>query len=214
MADTRKPLTERARERWRKLRSHTCSCGSRDCKGYYRTIRELNAHHIRQLPRWTSDKARKMARRMGKEADAARRHARSWLEAAGLVDERGRRTGKGRARPELRGHLTIGHLRAAHRHDRGHDRTQKRAGRRERRAERARAKGRADWGDIHTVAADGIRQRHARTWPERKPAARSTPEPSRPAPALQRTTPSVNGHSNGRANGRTKQPATTGRTRT
>jgi len=181
----------------RLTRGHTCSCSSRDCKGSYRTLRELQAHHIRQLPRWTGDKARKAARRMGKDVDRMRRHARSWLEAAGLIDHRGNRTAKGRARPEVRGNAPVRQLREAHRHDRDADRTDRRASRHERRATRAdtradRAAQRADTAKArgrdsaaarqqeqatrHRGRAAASRERvadtrmaHHQRWPERTP---------------------------------------------
>ena len=60
--------------------------------------RAQKAHHLAaHSGRWTSDQARKAARKMGKPVDLMRRHARSWQEAAGLRDQRGNLTAKARS---------------------------------------------------------------------------------------------------------------------
>jgi hypothetical protein len=192
--------TARARGFFRDLANggrFTCACcPERVFRGY----RALNAHHLaRHGGYWASDKARKIARKMGKEADAARKHARGWLEAHGYIDHMGRRTAKARSRPVTpqRGHLTLRDLRARHRHDRSHDRAEGKARRAESRAARAAAKGkhaRADF--LRSVAADA-RFRHDTAWPQR-------PAPPRPGPAR----PDV-----AASNGHCPEPARTGRTR-
>lgn len=202
---TRKPLKERARHRWEELRKpYSCNCG---CGRRFKTPREMNAYYLgHHAQRWMSKKAKAAGRAMGKDMDKARRHARGWLESAGLRDEQNRKTAKAKARPELSGRIKIRDLRAAHKHDRAHDRTQKVAGRSDRRAAKADARGKGDWRDIHSSRAARIRERHGKAWPERKPAAR--PAPARPAPSNGRTQ-----SANGQLPGRTarKTPARTGR---
>ena len=128
-----KPLRERGRGIFRT--KYTC------CGKTMHSNRAQKAHHLAEHSgRWSSDQARKIARKIGKPADRARRHARSWREAAGLIDPRGNRTAKGRARPEARTRTRLRDLRQMHRHDRGSDRTDQRAGRFERRAGRADAR--------------------------------------------------------------------------
>lgn len=158
---------EGARSRFR------CDGCGRDFHGY----RAMNAHHMaKHATRWTSDKARKAGRRMGKELDQARRHSRGWLEAAGLRDPRGNLTRKGRSRPEVRGRPALRDLRQLDRHDRDHQR----ADRHDQKAERARAKGNpARQADHHHRSANLRNQ-----WPElRRPATRP------PAPASDGTRP-------------------------
>jgi hypothetical protein len=174
VAGPRKPLKDRGRQAWHDLMNggrFTCGC----CPGrQFRGTRALNAHHAaRHAGRWAGKQARAAARRMGKDVDAARRHARGWLEAAGLRDHRGRRTDRARSRPELRGKVTRRQLRELHRHDRDHER----AAARDRRADRAGARAAA-----HRQRAENLRSR----WPQRIPPA------ARPAPA--RVPASANGH--------------------
>ena len=74
--------------------------------------RAQKAHHLAaHSGRWTSDQARKAARKMGKPVDLMRRHARSWQEAAGLRDQRGNLTAKARSRPLPRGRVTLRQMR-------------------------------------------------------------------------------------------------------
>ena len=80
----------------------------------FRGYKALNAHHLaRHGNYWAGAKARAMARKMGKGQDAARKHARGWLEAYGHVDRLGKRTSRARSRPEAPayGRLTMRTLR-------------------------------------------------------------------------------------------------------
>lgn len=169
MASSRKPLRDRIRERL--ARPHTCSCG-----WHGKTYRAMNAHHLaRHGGYWGSKAGRAAGRKIGKAQDAARRHARGWREAHGLIDRYGASTAKGRSRPELRGRLTRRQLRQAHRHDRDHER----AGRHERKAEQARARGNpAREADRHHRAANLRNQ-----WPERVPARTAPFTAPRTSPA-------------------------------
>jgi hypothetical protein len=178
----RATLKDRIRRRTT-ARFHCSGCGQD-----FRGPRAMNAHHLaKHAGRWTSEQARKVARKMGKEADAARRHARGWLEAAGLRDARGRLTARARSRPELRGRLRTRDLRQAHRHDRDHER----AAAHERKADRARTPERQV--DRHHRAAL-LRNR----WPELRTPR---PAPVRTAPVT-RTAPAA-------GNGSRPRPART-----
>ena len=191
--------TARVRQGWRDMVNgsrFTCSCGDKGCPGTFRSARAQKAHAARvTATRWMSARARKAGRDMGKARDAARRHARGWLEAAGLRDHRGKATAKARARPELRGRVRLRTLREADRHDRHSEKTDHRAYKREVRAKRADARAgvrdqRADEAKArgrnsaaarhqaragtHRDRADGHRQRgidirmdHHQRWPER-----------------------------------------------
>ena len=205
----------------------------------FRSVRALNAYHLaRDGGYWAGDKARKMARKMGKPADAARRHARGWREAGGLIDHMGHRTARGRTRPvpERGTVLTGGHLRDLHRHHRDHERAAKsdrKAEARDARAARHEAAGntrRAGWhqrrAESHRASAQ---ERHDR-WPARAPQAAPsrTPEPHpagarlAPEPNGTRAAPdrSPNGHARAAepsrtpGNGGRPAPERTGRTRT
>ena len=118
-----------------------CSCGGKECPGRFPTLRQQKAHAARMAAgRWNSKAARAAGRAMGKTQDRARRAARAMREAAGLIDARGNRTARGRARPEVArpGKVTrIRDLRHADRHDRDAERTDRRAGKHEQRAARA-----------------------------------------------------------------------------
>ena len=168
-----RPLKERARRLFRS-RFHCAGC-NRDFRGH----RALNAHHMsRHASMWTSKKARAAARAMGKDVDLMRRHARGWLVAAGLRDQRGKLTDRARSRPELRGNVKLRDWRRAHKHDRDHER----AGKHERKAERARNPVRRV--DRHHRAAN-LRNRWPVLRPAPAPPARSNghrPPPARPAP--------------------------------
>lgn len=131
MARDRKPLKDRARGLFRN--QFTCSC----CPGkVFRGHRALNAHHLsRHGGYWAGQKARGAGRKMGKATDAARRHARGWQEAHGLLDHRGKATAKARSRPGTPVR-NIRDLRQRHRHGQHSDRTDRRAGRHEWRAGR------------------------------------------------------------------------------
>lgn len=134
----------------------TCAC----CPGKtFRGHKALNAHHLaRHGNYWAGQNAKKIGRKIGKEADAVRKHARGWLEAHGHVDRFGHRTDKARSRPEapVRGHLTWHQLREMHRHGRDHDRAERHEGKAERTASPDRRI------DRHHRAAN-LRNR----WPER-----------------------------------------------
>jgi hypothetical protein len=162
-------------------RFHCAGC-NRDFRGH----RAMNAHHMAvHAGRWSSAKARKAARAMGKETDRMRRHARGWLEAAGLRDPRGRLTEKARSRPQVRGMTTLREMRMLHRHDRDHDR----AGRLGRRADRARGRDFHGKADAHERQAGSLRERWAtrpavravRPAPAARPAPGTRPAPARPA---------------------------------
>jgi hypothetical protein len=148
----RKPLRERARGLFRN--QFTCAC----CPGKtFRGHRALNAHHLsRHGGYWAGQKARVAGRKIGKQADLMRRHARGWQEAHGLLDHRGKNTARMRSRPD--GQVRkISDLRTRHRHGQHADRTDKRAGRFEGRATRS----------------DGRADRHARRAAEHKLAGRA-----------------------------------------
>ncbi len=136
MARDRKPLKDRARGLFRN--QFTCAC----CPGKtFRGHRALNAHHLsRHGGYWAGQKARSAGRKIGKAADQARRHARGWQEAHGLLDHRGKNTAKMRSRPEVRGRASVRQLRQAHLHGRDSDRTDQRAARHERHAARSDAR--------------------------------------------------------------------------
>lgn len=201
VADTAEARTVRAANRLRSLPRDiihgrfTCSC----CPGKeFRGVRALNAHHLaRHGNYWGGKAARATGRKMGKAQDAARRHARGWREASGLIDNRGRTTDRGRSRPDHQGRLSLRHLREKHRHDRDHERAdgharkaaarQARADRHGARAEAREARGRSRGlaGRLHArhaaraersqARAEGLRGR----WPQRDPQA----APPRPAPS-------------------------------
>lgn len=125
-------LRERARGLFRD--QFTCAC----CPGKtFRGHRALNAHHLsRHGGYWAGQKARVAGRKIGKQADAMRRHARGWQEACGLLDHRGKATARMRSRPD--GQVRrIRDLRARHRHGKDADRTDRAAGFLERRANRS-----------------------------------------------------------------------------
>lgn len=131
----RKPLRERLKDIGRHRFTCAC-CPGRNFRGY----RELNAHHLaRHGGYWGGQKARVAGRKIGKQADAMRRHARGWRESHGLIDHQGRTTAKGRSRPDnpVR---KMRDLRDRHRHGRDSDRTDKRATRHEKRATRSDAR--------------------------------------------------------------------------
>ena len=153
------------KDRWRDtINGRRFHCD--DCNRSFGGYRAMNAHHLaRHASRWTSAKARKTARDMGKAWDAARKHARGWREAAGLTDPRGNRTAKGRARPEARTRTRLRDLRQMHRHDRDADRTDQRAGRLERRAGRSTAR-----ADHHASRADAAKTRGHATRAARRQA--------------------------------------------
>lgn len=236
MAD-RKPLRERARDTTRHLFGggrFTCSCSpGKEFRGH----RAMNAHHMaRHGGYWAGDKARKTGRKIGRQADAMRKHARGFREAYGHIDRYGRLTAKARSRPELRGRVTRGQLRQAHRHDRDHEK----AAARDRKADRARARGRHGRAVKHQYRADYLRsihgtpsretqERQARERAERAKQAReraartpaparangtrpARPAPARPAPSpLGRLAPGSRTDRNGRdnSNGSRKAPERT-----
>lgn len=136
----------------------TCAC----CPGKtFRGHRAMNAHHLaRHGNYWAGGKARAMGRKMGKAQDAARKHARGWLEAAGLRDRNGKTTDRARSRPQVRGKAGVRDLRQLHRHDRDHERAEGH----HRKADRARTPEKR--ADRHHQAAN-LRNR----WPERQPQA-------------------------------------------
>jgi len=180
---------------------HHCDACNRSFRGH----KALNAHHLGvHAQRWTSAKARKAARAMGKDVDRARRHARGWLEASGLLDPRGHLTPRAMSRPKpepgRRGRTGVRQMRKLHVHGRDHDR----ADRHERKARKTRIPGRA--ARLQRKARD-LRGR----WPEQpRPAAR----PARPAPA--RPVPAPNGNGTRPAPARptpAARPAATARTR-
>lgn len=176
-----------------------CWCGGKGCPGTFPSLRAQKAHAAKVAARrWTSDKARKVGRQMGKARDEARRHARGWLEAAGLRDQAGRTTDRARSRPQLRGQVTRAQLRDAHRHDRSATRAENKARKAEARAARADARGRPDKASLHRSRAADAQFRHDTAWPQRPPRPQNE---HRPAPAA----------SNG--NGTRPAPARTGRTR-
>ena len=146
-------MTARARQFWRdKINGGRFHCAG--CQRDFRGHRALNAHHMAAHSRmWTSRKARQVERAMGKQASNARRHAMGWLRAAGLRDKQGNRTAKARARPELRGRVSVARLRTANRHDMESQRTDRRAARHERRGRPERA--------------IDVRMAHHQRWPER-----------------------------------------------
>ena len=147
----------------------TCAC----CPGKeFRGHRALNAHHLARHGNYWGGKAGKaMGRKIGKGADAMRRHARGHREAWGLIDRYGRLTSKGRSRPERSEGESVRHwLKRLDHHDRDHEKAEKH----HRRADRAAARGNtARQADRHQRAAN-LRNR----WPEREPA----PPRARPAP--------------------------------
>ena len=133
----RKPLSERLKNIGRHRFTCACSPGK-----HFRGYRALNAHHLsRHGGYWAGQKARVAGRKIGKQADLMRRHARGWQEAHGLLDHRGKATAKMRSRPSgpVR---NMSHLRARHRHGKDSDRTDKQVTRAEGRA--ARSGNRAD----------------------------------------------------------------------
>jgi hypothetical protein len=135
VARDRKPLKDRARGLFRN--QFTCAC----CPGkVFRGYRALNAHHLsRHGGYWAGQKARVAGRKIGKAADLARRHARGWQEAHGLLDHRGKATARMRSRPD--GPVRkISDLRARHRHGQDADRTDRHADRHEGRAQRSDAR--------------------------------------------------------------------------
>jgi hypothetical protein len=128
--------------------------------------RKMNAHHMaKHAGRWTSVKARKAARSMGKDVDQMRRHAAGWLEAAGLRDARGKATDRARSRPQVRGKISVREMRQLHRHDRHHE---KAAGH-DRKAERDRTRDHHATADTREHLAANLRGR----WPERPRPART-----------------------------------------
>jgi len=207
----------------------------------FRSARHLNAYHLaRDGGYWAGDRARKVARKMGKQADAARKFARGTREAHGLIDHMGHRTARGRSRPvPERGTVLTGrHLGELHRHHRDHDRAAKsdrkahareaRAADREAQADRHEAAGRTRAAARHRAAAaahreqaDGHRasaQERRDRWPARTPQAAPprAPEPhpvgARPAPVPNGTRTAPGRSPNG--NGTRPAPERTGRTRT
>ena len=170
MARDRKPLKERARGMFRHQFTCACSPGK-----VFRGHRAMNAHHLsRHGGYWAGQKARVAGRKIGKTADLARRHARGWQEAHGLLDHRGKATAKARSRPD--GNVRrIRDLRARYRHGRDSDRTDKTAGRFERRADRR--DGRARYHDERTARhknagrAEQARKADARAVAHRERAA-------------------------------------------
>ena len=135
MARDRKPLKDRARGLFRN--QFTCAC----CPGKtFRGHRALNAHHLsRHGGYWAGQKARSAGRKIGKQADLMRRHARGWQEAHGLLDHRGRKTGKARSRPD-QPVRRIRDLRDRDRHGQDADWTDRRVTRYEGRAGRSDAR--------------------------------------------------------------------------
>lgn len=201
MAPTLKDQARKARRNLRDMLAggrFTCAC----CPGKeFRGHRALNAHHLaRHGSYWAGDKAKKTGRKIGKAADAARRHARAWREAAGLADRDGNRTHASRSRPELSGRLRLRDLRRAHRHDRDH----RKAAVRDQKADRARSGGSRYRADSHQARADSLRARHGT--PSRGEQERQARE------RLERLAaprgPRANSHLNGRG-----PRATAGRTR-
>jgi hypothetical protein len=182
-------------------RFNCISCG-KNCW----TARGMNAHflagHLREV--------RNTRKGIPKDRRRAWLHARGWREAAGLIDEKGHRTARGRSRPAVipadgRAHVTHGQLRQLHKHDRDHQK----ALRHEARATRHHAAGRHGRAEARTRKAEGLRSR----WPERSrpaPAARPAPQPhgngTRPVPAR---TPVLDGRplrEPGNGNGRAPEP--------
>ncbi len=135
----RKPLSERRRGIFRTQ--------FRCCGKTMHSNRAQKTHHFAfHSGLWASDKARKAGRRMGKEVDRMRRVGYGGLVAAGLRTPpargapNGHPTAKARARPELRGRVSVRQLRRAERHDRDSGRTDQRAARHERNATRSDAR--------------------------------------------------------------------------
>jgi len=142
----------------------------------FRSVRQLNAYHLaRNGGYWAGQKARVAGRKIGKQLDAARRHARGHREAAGLIDHMGRRTPRGESRPELRGRVSFRQMREAHRHDRDHDRAQAR----DHKADRHEARGRDERAAAHRDAAAALRDR----WPQPARTVPAMTVTARPAPA-------------------------------
>ncbi len=180
-------------------RRFTCACSpGRE----YHSLRAFNAHHYaRHGGYWAGKAGKAMRREMGKEVDAARRHARGWLEAAGLVDRYGHRTDRARTRPQVSGLAGLRDLRRLHQHDRHHER----AGRLDGRADRAAGRGRHGRAAKHQNTADSLRSR----WGTPSREAQETAARQRAEAAAQaRTGPAP------APNGDRPAPQRTGRTRT
>ena len=158
----------------------TCSC----CPDkVFRGHKALNAHHLARHGNYWGGKAGKaMARKVGKDYDRARRHARGWLEAHGHVDRMGRRTGRAQSRPELRGTVRIRDLRAARRHGRDHDKADGAVRKHTARAGRHDARGNEVRADISRGRAADATHRLRTAWPVRPRPVR-VPDPGRPVPA-------------------------------
>ena len=169
-------------------RFHCAGCG-KDFRGY----RAMNAHHLAEhAGRWAGAKARAAGRKMGKETDKMRRHARGWLESAGLRDKSGRETPKALSRPKPRGKVRARDLRPLHQHDTHHEK----ADRLRRRALGHARKGRHGRAQALSGKADALAGR----WPQlREPAPRRAPAPrarqngNGRAPAAPRTAPRPEG---------------------
>jgi hypothetical protein len=167
----------------------TCGCG---CGRTWRDPNMWNAHHLAKFGGyWAGDKARKTGRKIGKAADAMRKHARAVLEAHGHVDRLGRRTDRARSRPgsplgrpeePFRGHLGLRALRQMHRHGKDHDRAERAVSTHTGRAERHQARGRDVRASISRGRAADVTHRLRTAWPVRPAPERAAPAPSRPAP--------------------------------
>jgi hypothetical protein len=141
----------------------------------FRTRQEMNARFLRDYGGYWQGKAGKaMRRKLGRDQDLARRHARSHREAFHLADHRGRATDKSRSRPDLPSRPRLKDLREQHRHHRDHEK----ADTRDRKAQNLRAKGKHDRAARHERVRDELRGR----WPARQPAAPRTTQPPRTAP--------------------------------
>jgi hypothetical protein len=161
---------DKARQRWHNVRHRYAG---------FRTRQEMNARFLRDYGGYWQGKAGKaMRRKLGRDQDLARRHARGWRESHGLADHRGRATGKSRSRPDLPSRPRLKDLRDQHRHHRDHEK----AGTRDRKAQALRAKGKHERAARHERMAGELRGR----WPARQtaPVPRTAPPPR---PAADRT---------------------------
>lgn len=196
---------DRARKFAREVRHGRFSCTCSPGKNF-RGHKALNAHHLsRHGGYWAGDKAKRTGRKIGKDTDALRKHARGWLEAHGHVDRMGKRTDRARSRPETPERSVWNRRtgRAQARHGRDIDNADKLKGK----ADKAREAGNGYRADSLKAKEAELRGRHpVRQAPARAP---KSPPDGRPAPARAPSRASANGQLPGRT-GRTK-PARTGR---
>lgn len=192
---------DRARKFAREVRHGRFSCTCSPGKNF-RGHKALNAHHLsRHGGYWAGDKAKRTGRKIGKDTDALRKHARGWLEAHGHVDRMGKRTDRARSRPE-RPERSVWNRRtgrAQARHGRDIDNADKLKGK----AGKAREAGNGYRADSLKAKEAELRGRHpVRQAPARPARAPKSPPDGRPSA-------SANGQLPGRT-GRAK-PARAGR---